>query len=474
MSKPQNIAKSGLLLTAGQTINALCSFARNIIIARLLSVDDYGIAATFALALSAIEMVSNLALDKMIIQAHDGESDDFLGTAHLLQVIRGVLGTIILFLSANLIADLFGIAHIAWAFQLLSLVPLLRGFAHLDMARMQRHMKFHALIWADTFPQVLMLILVAPLALWLEDFRAMLFLILLQALFFTGISHIVAERPYFWSWDGVITRRIISFGWPVLINGLLMFGLFQGDRAIIGIAFSTEELGWYSSAFILAMMPALMVTRVIASLLLPLLSNVKNEGELLQYHYEKSSQLFIVIAFIMASVFLIAGPAIFLLMYGDRYINGISVLPWLALAWSVRLAAIAPNTVAVAQGNTLISLQSTIVRSLAIVLGISAVLLGFGPTGVAISGLIGEIVSLVALLFILRKEINIRIGTIKTTIITISLIIILITFVSLQNVNGLRPLLEIPSGIMISLIIGILIFKATPGLYPWFKEMINK
>ena len=50
---PGENLKGGILLTGGSVTVALCSFLRNIIIARLISVEDFGISATFAITVMA-------------------------------------------------------------------------------------------------------------------------------------------------------------------------------------------------------------------------------------------------------------------------------------------------------------------------------------------------------------------------------------------------------------------------------------
>jgi hypothetical protein len=91
-----------------------------------------------------------------------------------------VLAAIVLFAVAGPVAALFDIPEVAWAFRILAVVPLLRCFAHLDMARMQRDMRFGASVWVDIGPQVLVTAIAAPLALWLGDYRVMLFIVMLQ------------------------------------------------------------------------------------------------------------------------------------------------------------------------------------------------------------------------------------------------------------------------------------------------------
>ncbi len=171
------------------------------------------------------------------------------------QVFRGLFASVVLFAIAGPVALLFKIPEVTWAFRLLAVVPLIRSFAHFDIFRLQRQMRFGPSVWADAGPQVVTVILAAPLAMWLGDYRVMLFLVLLQVTAATFISHLTAKRPYRWAWDRVQARRIINFGWPLLINGLLMFFILQGDRAIVGAAFDMQVLGWYSAAFALTLMP---------------------------------------------------------------------------------------------------------------------------------------------------------------------------------------------------------------------------
>jgi hypothetical protein len=52
-----------------------------VIIARLVSVEDFGIASTFALVMFLVEVMPAMSLDRLIIQARDGYSAAFKSTA---------------------------------------------------------------------------------------------------------------------------------------------------------------------------------------------------------------------------------------------------------------------------------------------------------------------------------------------------------------------------------------------------------
>ena len=63
------LLRGGIWLTGANALSALASFLRNIIVARLVSVEDFGIADLLAMTMSIVEMASNLAIDRLIVQA---------------------------------------------------------------------------------------------------------------------------------------------------------------------------------------------------------------------------------------------------------------------------------------------------------------------------------------------------------------------------------------------------------------------
>ena len=174
--------KSGALLTGGSVVSSVCSFARNIVIARLLSVEDVGIAAIFVITVSLLERMSYIALDRFLVQAADGDDPRVQAVAQAFQAARGVLSAVLLIVLAGPIASLFGVPEVAWAFQVFAIYPLARGFVHLDLARLQREMRFKVVVWSDTLPQLVTLAIAAPLALWLDDYRVVLSIYGVQAL----------------------------------------------------------------------------------------------------------------------------------------------------------------------------------------------------------------------------------------------------------------------------------------------------
>jgi O-antigen/teichoic acid export membrane protein len=402
MSSKRLILKGGATLGAGQAISQACSFVRNIIIARLISPTNFGIAATFAVTISVFDLMSNLNMDKLLIQAEDGDEAAFEKTAHLLQTVKGVMNAAFIFVLGRYIAGLFGEPQARWAFELLALVPLLRGFNHLDTYRFQREMRFRPAVTMDVSSQVLVTVAALPLAFWLRDYRAMLWVLILQAATAAVVSHLVADRPYGWTWEKSYVRRIVSFGWPLLINGLLLFIILDGDRFIIGSAhklfshstLTLADLGVYSVAFALTMGPVMLVTNVTGTVFFPLLSRSQGIREQFERRYSACAQFLAVVAAGIAIPFVLLGGWLVVLIYGAKYAAAEGFIAWLGAMWSLRLLRAAPTTAALSLGDSKNSMYSNIARTVALAGVLTAVAVGAGLVWIAVSGFAGELLAL--------------------------------------------------------------------------------
>jgi len=410
------VLTGGLTVGSGQVLTQALSFMRNVIIARLISPADFGIAAMFAMTFSLLDMISNVSADKLLIQAEDGDAPSLQNTAQLIHFGRGLMNSLIIFALAFPIAHLFGVPQARWAFECLALAPLLRGFIHLDTFRLQREMRFRPAVTVDVGSQILVTVAALPLAFWLRDYSAMLWVLILQAASAAIMSHVVAERPYGWTWDGARARRIFSFGWPLLVNGILLFIIMDGDRFMIGSAhhlfprstLSLADLGVYSVAFAVTMGPAMLILNVSGPVFFPLLSRTQEFREQFERRYSACAQFLCVAAAAAAIPFVLLGGWLVVTIYGAKYAAASGFIAWLSGMWSLRVVRAAPTMAALALGDSKNSMYSNIARTVALAGALTAVAIGAGLVWIAVSGFGGELFALLVCLARLRREHGVR------------------------------------------------------------------
>ena len=396
--------KGSIELSLGQFLAYGCSFVRLAILARLLSIADFGIGATFVLTIALLEMSSNMSLNMLIVQSKNGDKPSFQGTAHLLQVFRGLINATLLFLIAWPVADLFGVPEARWAFQCLAIIPLLRGFTHLDLNRVEREMNFRPRIMTEVVSQVLITAAAWPLAMWLKDYSVLLWLLLAKALFTLVISHLLAERAYRWSWDKSNFKEIIRFAWPLLLNGIFLFIAVQGDQFLVGTFYTMEELGKFAVAAALVMAAGIALTQVTNTVFLPVLSKVQSQPDSFRQRYEDTVRTLVVIAAIFGPFFILLGEESIVLVYGEKYRAAGILVTWLGAAQAVRLIRIAPSLAAAAKGDTKCLLYSSIVRASGVLFAISFAYMHMPISWIAASAFVAELIALIGTLHLVSRR----------------------------------------------------------------------
>ncbi|WGL18230.1 oligosaccharide flippase family protein [Microbulbifer bruguierae] len=394
MSVRYRILKGASVLSVSQALVAISSMLRNIIIARHIDSENFGIATTFALTISLVEMTSNLALDRVLVQDDEGDSDGMLASAHLLQFVKGLLLALLLFLIAAPVARLFGLPHLISSFQLIALVPALHGLLHFDLVVRQRHLDFLPTALFDTLPELLTLLTACLASLLFDDYRVMLVVIILQSLLCVIASHLLARRPYRWTFDWRLVQRKLRFGWPLLINGFLMFGIFQGDRVIIGSNFDMHVLGWYSVAFSLSLLPTLIFAKLSAFLLMPVLARNRDKPEFYLRCCTLALTACTCFGLLMVIGFTLAGSALIHLSFGTQYLEASSVIGLLGIMQALRVLRIAPSIIANSQGRTENAMIANVFRSFSLPLALYLASAGYPVQTVAACGIGGEVVAL--------------------------------------------------------------------------------
>ena len=399
--------RSGLALFGSNIGLAGLKFLRNVILARLLTVGDFGTANTFAVVFALVEMVAYLGIDRLMVQDREGDTPHMQSVLQSVQVIRGLLLSFLLFVTAQPLADIMGVPEIGWGFQVMSALPLIQGFGHLDIVRQERALRFGPFIkiaMASEFTAVLALF---PLYFVFGDYRIALWTLVFQQCIKTGMTHAMSSRPYRLGWDWAIFHRVLAFGWPLFVASVMLFLVFQGDRIVIANRLGAEALGQFSVVFMLALMSANILMQSVQKLLLPKLAAVQdNEPAFVRLAWV-TTELGMAIGLLVVVGFSLLGTDLVLLLFGAKYAQALDILVWLALVQGIRLAKTGVSVVAMARGETKNMFMGNLPRVLSFPLVWYALGHGYGLVFVVVSAVICEIMGLLLSLWILRSWLRI-------------------------------------------------------------------
>ncbi len=377
------------LILSGNIASAVLMMIRTLLISRLISLEDFGLGSLFLLALAMIEMMSTLGFQQQIIQSPDGDSERFQAAVQGFSVLRGVILGVVLFALAGPISSLFAVPDVAWAFQLIAVVPLVSGFFHFDAHRLSRRMQFAPSVILILLPPLGSLLSVVPLYHLFGDYLVLLFAIILQMALSVVVSHGVSKRRYRLRFDGAVILGSVRFGWPLMVSGALMFLVFNGERAIIGRALGLETLALFSMALSLTLTPALVLSRSTMSFFLPQLSAAFGTDRYRSLSMAVLQSHILLGGGMVAAVALLGGPFLNAVL-GEKYAAALPFLVWLAALQAFRVFEGGCAILALAAGHTKNELFVNVVRVSLLPVAWVVVTNGEGVMTVIWIGIVGE------------------------------------------------------------------------------------
>ena len=380
---------------SGQVAIYGLAFTRNLILARLLTKTDFGLAAALSMAMTLLEFVSKMAFGRQIIQDPEGDDPYFQSVAHATQMVIGLASALIVMAGAYPMAIAFGVPELTWAFCLLSLIPLCRGAMHLDIARVRRKYHYGPGVLCEVAPQALATAAAWPLAVSLCDFRAVLWIMLGKEIVVLALSHLLSQRAYRWAWQGKLVKRMLLFGWPLLLNGLVMFASRQGDHMLVGANLSLADLAVYSIGFTLSSLPFIIFAQVGSSLMLPTLSSQQNNPDGFKVYYRRCLEVSVIISLLILGPMILAGGDLVRLFYGSRYEGCGGLVAVFSSSVALRFFRWAPSVAAMSRADTINHLFGNIARSMSLLFAFLAIASGIKSMElIAACGLIGEILAI--------------------------------------------------------------------------------
>jgi O-antigen/teichoic acid export membrane protein len=389
---------------AASAIAQGCALARYTFLARLLGPEQLGLAATLILAAQFFDSITDSGADRFLIQDQHGDEGSAQRLVQLVFVGRGLFSAACLVILAAPLAAFYRTPALTMGFVVLALSPLIAGFVHLDMRRVQRHHDFRAEGVATLAGESFSLIGTVAAAWLTHSFTAVIYGLIARSTVIVLVSHLLAKRPYGLGFARSFAPRLARYGIPLMLNGLLLFASSQGDRVLVAKRLGLTELGHYSAAILLIYYPAGILQRYVAAMHLPRIAAGRDDPAVRGRAADLLGGQTLLLAVAMAIGFAIVAPTMVVVLDSAKFATPALVMALIGILQTSRFLRLWPNTVAMGIGRSGVVLANNIARLVAIPAALLAVALGGGLAGVASGFILGELVALATALVMLNRD----------------------------------------------------------------------
>lgn len=305
----------------------------------------FGLMAIVNVLLIGLVLLTDLGLRQNIIQSKRSHEDIFLNTVWAFQIMRGLFIWGVSILAAigvyfaqanNLLASgtVYAEPLLPYIIPIATLATLISSFEPTWTSVASKGLQQSRLVKIEIASQLAGVILMVLLALYFKSIWALVIGSLGSSLAQSIIvNFIIKEKKNRFEIDKEALHEIFHFGKWVFLSSVIGFLINNGDRLLLGGLITTEELGVYSIAAFMIGAVTMVVSRLMANVAFPALSEAARERpqDLKRVYYRFRIPFDAALLF-AAGFLVVAGQSIIHILYDARYQNAGWMLNALALS----------------------------------------------------------------------------------------------------------------------------------------------
>lgn len=254
------------------------TFIVSIVLARLLSPDDYGLIGIIAIFTAICQTLINAGFTTALIRKKDATDDDY-NTVFIVNLVMSLLLYSIIFICSPFIAKFFNRDELVDLTRVSSLGMIIGALALVQQTRLTKRIDFKT----QTKITIVASVLSGVIGIVMAIFNFGVWALVAQQL----SSHLI-RTILLWFYNKWIPKlrfssnsfhELFGFGWKMMLSGLLDTMWKELYQVVVGKFYNPATLGQYTRAKQFSTLFSSNLTSVIQRVTYPVLSNIQDEKE---------------------------------------------------------------------------------------------------------------------------------------------------------------------------------------------------
>lgn len=400
---------NGALQVATTVLAAL----KVVILARILSPNDFGLFALVAVTIGIVESFTETGINPTLIQSPKSISY-FLDTAWVISIVRGLIISILMMAAGFAMQFIYSSPQLFILIGVASLIPLAKGLINPAIITLQKDLRF----FRDSFYRLLVLIVevvsTITLALLLQSVYALVFGLVISALFEVAITWAMfSVRPRF-VYLSSRAKEIFDNMKGLNILSILGYASENVDNLIVGKVIGTAGLGIYQNSYGFTHKLNLQLAKSVQVGTFPVYARMREDQQRLKRAYLKTVFTSLGTFILIAVPFFLFPKESILILLGEKWLSAAPLIRPLLIAGLLQSVVAMSSSLLVARRayfwlNANLLITTTAMVFLVVTLGSR-----YGLIGAAIGIVVARGLALPASLFGVYETLNRKDITTKT------------------------------------------------------------
>lgn len=314
-----------------RTWSQLVGFLIGIVLARLLTPEDYGLVGISMIFIAFSNVFIEAGFSNALIRKLDRSQTDY-STAFYFNAVMGIIMYLILYFAAPLIANYFEDEILIPLTRIVGLTLVINSLCIVQNAILTADLKMKEQAIINISAQIPSGLLAIYLAYRGMGVYALAVQTVLASFIRTCMFWIWAKWIPTWEFNKASMKYLWGFG-SKLIGANFIGTLFNEIYTIlIGKYISKSDLGLYSKGRSLSNQPESICNGVVQKVAVPLLSKYQNDVVSLKAKYRELTQVVNCIMLLVSGILLVAASPIILLLWGQKWVGSVPIFQMLLIA----------------------------------------------------------------------------------------------------------------------------------------------
>lgn len=316
-------ATSGMIWTSiNKYTNIFASFICSIILARLLTSEDYGCIGMLTVFTNLAASIVTMGFTSALIQKKRPTDEDYSTVFYWNEAIS-ILMYLILFAAAPAIARFYHIPLLSDVLRVQGLILILNASAAIQDNRLRKQFNFKKLAIVSLVSSILSSIVGIIMA--YNGFGV-------WALVGINLSGGLIRNLIFWltnKWKPLLVfstksfKELFSFGFYIFLSNIVNQLGNSLKTMLVGRFYNASLLGYYSKASHTEKLAAQSISDVLLQVTYPLYSELQNQKEQMISAIKRITVTVAYVTFPLMSLLILLAKPLFVLLYSDRWLPSV-------------------------------------------------------------------------------------------------------------------------------------------------------
>lgn len=373
-------------ITAQRFSQVIVNFVSGIILARLLSPEDYGLIGMLSIFMLIAGTFIDGGFGFAIIQKKRPTQEDY-STVFFWNLGLAIALYAILFVCAPAIASFYRVPLLCKVLRVMGIVLIINALRAIHENMLNKQFRFKKLAITSVASSVISLIL----TIWLAYKGAGVWALVAQNLILQTIPMVVYWLTNNWFPKLIFSlksfKELFSFGFYMLMNSLMVTIVNNIQGLLIGRLYNPALMGYYSKAHSTETLASTTISQAVTQVTFPMYSELQDHMEKMKAVIRRLTTTMAFVCFPMLFILILVAKPLFILLYSAKWLESVPYFQLLCLSGlAVSLASINTQPIA-AIGKSKVMFYWGIVKQ---TLGV-ALIVG----GLVVAGIWGMLVGMV-------------------------------------------------------------------------------